>query len=69
MRALSVMQAKELQSSEVWQAFLVELDERVRICYQQMTNCKSDELIKFQAKLQTYQEVKGILQAVIDREE
>jgi len=69
MRQLSVMQAKELQSSEMWQGVLVEIEDRINTCYKQMTNCRPDELIRYQAKLQVYQEVKGILQAVIDREE
>lgn len=69
MRTLSVMQAKELQSSEAWQGVLAEIDARTNICFQSMTNCRPEELVKLQAKLQVYQEVRGILQAVIDREE
>jgi len=60
MRQLSVMQAKELQSSEMWQGVLVEIEDRINTCYKQMTNCRPDELIRYQAKLQVYQEVKGI---------
>ena len=68
MRYMTVEQAKELQSSEAWQGVLSELDKRTEICYGQMTNCKSEDLIMYQSKLKVYQEVRGILQAVIDRE-
>jgi hypothetical protein len=69
MRMLTLEQAKELQSSESWQGVLSELDSRTQVCFQQMTNCKAEDLVKYQAKLQVYNEVRGILQAVIDREE
>lgn len=69
MRPLTIMQAKELQSSEAWQGVLAEIEDRTRVCYAQMTSCKSEDLLKYQAKLQVYQEMKGILQAVIEREE
>lgn len=68
-RRMTVEQAKELQSSEAWSGVLFELDQRTNICYSSMTNCRPDELIKYQAKLQVFQEVRGILQAVIDREQ
>lgn len=69
MPKLSVMQAKELQSTDTWSGFLSEVDDRVQGIYAQMSTCKAEDLIKFQAKLQVYQEVKGMLQAVIDRDE
>jgi hypothetical protein len=68
MRRLTVEQAKELQSSEGWQGVLAELDSRTEVCFTQMATCKADDLVMFQAKLRVFQEVKGILQAVIDRE-
>ena len=69
MRPMTVEQAKELQSSEVWQGVLAEIESRTHVCFQQMTNCKPEELVRLQAKLQVYQEIRGVLQAVIDREE
>jgi hypothetical protein len=63
------MQAKELQSTDTWSGFLSEVDQRVQGIYIQMAGCKPEELIRYQAKLQVYQEVKGMLQAVIDRDE
>lgn len=69
MSRLSVMQAKELQSTDTWDGFCSEVDDRIKNIYAQMSACKPEDLIRFQAKLQVYQEVKGMLQAVIDREE
>jgi hypothetical protein len=66
---LSVQQAKELQSSEVWSGFCKEVDQRVTNLYAQISTCTPEKLLGLQAKIQVYQEVKGILQAVIDREE
>ena len=68
MRKMTAEQAKELQSSEAWQGVLAELDERTSHCFQTMTICKVDELPQYQQKLKVYQEVRGLLQAVIDRE-
>ena len=69
MHRLSVMQAKELQSTDTWSGFCAEVDSRVQGLYSQMSTCKPEMLPALQAKLQTYQEVKGMLQAVIDRDE
>ena len=68
MRRMTIEQAKELQSSEMWEGVLAELNDRTEICFKQMTNCKPEELVLYQAKLKVYQEVRGILQAVIDRD-
>jgi len=66
---LTADMAKDMKHSTTWGAFNEELDARINIIYQTLHACKPEDLFRLQAKLQVYQEVKDILQAVIDREE
>jgi hypothetical protein len=66
---VNIEKAKAIKMSSDWEEVRKELDVWIDSSMKRMKDCAPDELVKLQAKIRAYEEVKNLPDAVIDREE
>lgn len=57
----------ELKNSSLWEKVVVELNDRVDKCLQQLKVCGPEEFQELQMRIKGYEELRNLPQDVIDR--
>lgn len=60
---------RRFRTSEDWKEVQRELDIRITAAEKDLRRCKPEDLVKLQAKIEVYEEMKNLPGQVLDREE
>ena len=60
---------KEITTTEVWGVIVKEIDRRIRNSMESLTVCGPQDLIRIQASIKAYNELKTMPESVVSREE
>jgi len=69
MKLMSLEAAKELHSSQMWEGVISEIENLIQSELSKMKSCNKDDLEKHQLKIQCYEEMILLPEAIVHREE